>query len=99
MINEASYDCPSCGEEITVEMEIDEGGIEGSDADGNRGVYYGPSAIAPEPFPVCQYCQHTLTEEETAAIQTRLNQFARDWHPDEPDPPEFDDWQYDREDY
>lgn len=87
-----SYDCPSCAEEIELQMEIDEGGIEGTDADGNRGWYYGPAAIAPDLPDCCPHCGYEPTPAELIEINAKLEQYANEWRPasDPWDNPQYD---------
>lgn len=81
--------CPmdGCGEEIVMECDIDPGDSNyGSDADGNRGMYVGPSVMACDPPEECPHCHTKYEQAELDHIAKDLEKFCAEYRYEPPDP-------------
>ena len=74
--------CPTCGEPIEVEAEVDPGDANyGADADGNRGIFVGPSVETPDynDEPCDNGCQDFYEPQDRENIAQQLLTAARDY--------------------
>lgn len=79
-----------CQDEIEVELESEPGEMYGQDADGNRGIWIGPSVSrANDPPAKCEECGHIYTDEELARLTAEMDKAAEEYEY-EPDEPDFD---------
>ena len=79
-----------CEEEIELECGVDPGDSNyGADADGNRGMYVGPSLIEPNPPSSCSICHETYNEDQLADLKKQIAQEVADYRYEPPDPADY----------
>jgi hypothetical protein len=72
-------DTTPCEAEIEVECDAEPGEVYGADADGNRGIWVGPTLLPNDPPTTCPECGCTYTTAETSIMAKKLEQLAEDY--------------------
>lgn len=74
---------PDCNAEIEVEAEIEPGGMDGQDADGNRGWWVPAQVLPPYPPTECPKCHRHFDEDEQHEMEMDLEEAAEKYEVDD----------------